>query len=55
MRITRFKLCKIKRLKFFQSMDSQHSELEAKVVQIQSFVQLSLCYLISVDQQDLVL
>jgi hypothetical protein len=29
--------------------------LEAEVVQIQPFVRLSSCYLISVDQQDLVL
>jgi hypothetical protein len=28
-------------------------ELEAEVVQIQIFIRISLCYLISVDQQDL--
>jgi len=30
-------------------------ELEAEVVQIQLFIRISLCYLISVDQRDLVL
>jgi hypothetical protein len=34
---------------------SQFSELEAEVVQIQLFIRISLRYLISVDQQDLVL
>jgi hypothetical protein len=34
---------------------SRLSELEAEVVQIQPFVQISLRYLISVDQQELVL
>jgi hypothetical protein len=34
---------------------SRLPDLEAEVVQIQHFVQLSLRYLISVDQQDLVL
>jgi hypothetical protein len=32
-----------------------HPELEAEVVQIQPFIQISLRYLISVDQQDLIL
>jgi hypothetical protein len=36
-------------------MVSRIQELEAEVVQIQLFIQFSLCYLISVDQQDLVL
>jgi hypothetical protein len=34
---------------------SRLSELEAEVVQIQPFIRISLRYLISVDQQDLVL
>jgi hypothetical protein len=34
---------------------SRLSELEAEVVQIQPFIRISLHYLISVDQQDLVL
>jgi hypothetical protein len=39
----------------FQSMVSRLQELEAEVVQIQLFIRFSLRYLISVDQQDLVL
>jgi hypothetical protein len=34
---------------------SRLPELEAEVVQIQPFIQISLCYLHSVDQQDLIL
>jgi hypothetical protein len=33
-------------------MVSRLQELEAEVVQIQLFIRFSLCYLISVDQQD---
>jgi hypothetical protein len=36
-------------------MVSQLKELEAEVVQIQLFIRFSLNYLISVDQQDLIL
>jgi hypothetical protein len=39
----------------FQFMVSQLQELEVEVVQIQLFIWFSLRYLISVDQQDLVL
>jgi hypothetical protein len=39
----------------FQFMVSRLQELEAEVVQIHFFIRFSLCYLISVDQQDLVL
>jgi hypothetical protein len=39
----------------FSVHGSRLSELEAEVVQIQLFIRISLCYLISVDQQDLVL
>jgi hypothetical protein len=34
---------------------SRLPELEAEVVQIQLFIRISLCYLIPVDQQDLIL
>jgi hypothetical protein len=49
LRITSFRLCKIKRLKFFLVHGSWLLELEAKVVQIQPFVRISFHYLISVD------
>jgi hypothetical protein len=39
----------------FSVHGSQLSEVEAEVVQIQLFIRFALCYLISVDQQDLVL
>jgi hypothetical protein len=39
----------------FSVHGSRLSELEAEVVQIQLFIRIYLCYLISVDQQDLVL
>jgi hypothetical protein len=39
----------------FSVYGSRLPELEAEVVQIQLFIQISLRYLISVDQQDLVL
>ena len=39
----------------FSVHGSRLSELEAEVVQIQLFIRISLRYLISVDQQDLVL
>jgi hypothetical protein len=39
----------------FQSMVSRLQELEAEVVQIHLFIRFSLRYLISVDQQDLIL
>jgi hypothetical protein len=39
----------------FSVHGSQLPELEAEVVQIQLFIRISLRYLISVDQQDLVL
>jgi hypothetical protein len=39
----------------FSVHGSRLLELEAEVVQIQLFIRISLCYLISVDQQDLVL
>jgi hypothetical protein len=39
----------------FSVHGSQLPELEAEVVQIQLFIRISLCYLISLDQQDLVL
>jgi hypothetical protein len=39
----------------FSVHSSRLPELEAEVVQIQPFIQISLCYFISVDQQDLVL
>jgi hypothetical protein len=41
--------------KGFSVHGSRLLELEAEVVQIQPFVQISLRYLISLDQQDLVL
>jgi hypothetical protein len=41
--------------KSFPVHDSRRPELEAEVVQIQPFVWFFLCYLISMDQQDLVL
>jgi hypothetical protein len=50
LRIINFRLCKIKRLKFFSVHGSRLHELEAEVVQIQLFIRISLCYLISVDQ-----
>jgi len=39
----------------FQSMVSRLQKLKAEVVQIQLFIRFSLRYLISMDQQDLVL
>jgi hypothetical protein len=39
----------------FSVRGSRLPELEAEVVQIQLFIWISLCYLISVDQRDLVL
>jgi hypothetical protein len=39
----------------FSIHGSRLSKLEAEVVQIQIFIRISLCYLILVDQQDLVL
>jgi hypothetical protein len=42
-------------IKGFSVDGSQLSELEAEVVQIQLFIRVALRYLISVDQQDLVL
>jgi len=42
-------------IKGFSVHGSRLPELEAEVVQIQIFIRISLHYLISVDQQDLVL
>jgi len=39
----------------FSVHGSRLPKLESEVVQIQLFIRISLCYLISVDQQDLVL
>jgi hypothetical protein len=55
LRITRFRLCQNQEIEGFSVNGSQLPELEAEVVQIQAFVRLSLRYLISMDQQDLVL
>jgi hypothetical protein len=49
-----FRARRLKWLKLF-SLCFPVQELEAKVFQIQLFIWFSLCYLISVDQQDLVL
>jgi hypothetical protein len=54
LRITWFRLCKIKATEGFSVYGSRLLELEAEVLQIQQ-LRISLCYLISVDQQDLVL
>jgi hypothetical protein len=42
-------------IKGFSVHGSWLPKLKAEVVQIQLFIRISLCYLISVDQQDLVL
>jgi hypothetical protein len=42
-------------IEYFLVHSFQLPELEAEVVQIQLFIWISLCYLILVDQQDLVL
>jgi hypothetical protein len=42
-------------IEYFSVHGSQLPELEAEVVQIQLFIRISLRYLISVDQRDLVL
>jgi hypothetical protein len=39
----------------FSVHGSRVPELEAEVVQIHHFIRISLCYLISMDQQDLIL
>jgi hypothetical protein len=50
-----FQALQNQKIEGFSVHGSRLPKLEAEVVQVQLFIRISLCYLISVDQQDLVL